>query len=367
MTRDFSLLLKPVSLDCNMRCTYCFYLPRACFLGGHAHRMTAETLEQTIRRYGLSRSARLHFGWQGGEPTLAGLDFFQEAVRLQERHLGHARPVSNALQTNGILLDDTWGRFLATHKFLVGVSVDGPEALHDKNRRLTDGEGSHRLACRGIETLRRHGCSFNVLAVVSSTNQAYPEAIYEHLLSLGAVHQQYIECVEQDEAGRLRACSVDPMKWGEFLCRLFDRWFPADVSRVSIRLFDSIVSRLATGVPTCCPMNGDCRNYLVIEHDGCIYPCDFYVHPQMALGNVHADDFKTVRSRQAYADFGRRKHPQAAACMACRWLPLCMGDCCKNRAPGGASHLCQGWKLFYEHTITRFEALADWRRRNAAG
>jgi len=357
---SFSLLFKPVSLDCNLRCSYCFYLPRASFLGSCAHRMPLDTLETAIRLYSQSKSAHFRFGWQGGEPTLAGVDFYKHAVAFQKKYIHASTPVTNALQTNGTLLDDNWGKFLSENHFLTGISLDGPQPIHDTNRKTANGLGSYNQVIHGLDILKKYNCQVNVLTLVSATNQHVPVDIYNHLLDLGITYHQYIECVEQDKNGKLAEVAVTPEKWGEFLCRIFDRWYPGDVGHVSIRLFDSIISRLATGIPTCCPMNGDCRNYFVIEHDGSVYPCDFYVYPEHKLGNISENDFKTLQKKKGYIDFGQRKKPQDDTCMTCRWLPLCMGDCCKNRMPNGKSHLCAGWKIFYEHTISRFEALADY-------
>ena len=353
---SFSLLLKPASYSCNLRCRYCFYLPKERMFGPGAHRMSPGTLEAVVSKYMACPMPVHAFAWQGGEPTLMGVDFFREAVRLQRRQ-SRGGECTNALQTNGTLLDDEWGQFLREHAFLVGISLDGPEALHNRFRLRADGVGSYAEVLRGLEVLKRHGVAFNALTLVSAANQDHPEDVYEFLKERGVAYHQYIECVEFDERGLRRPYSLSPGKWGEFLCRLFDAWYPGDTRSVSIRLFDSILSRLLTGVPTMCPMSGHCCNYFVVEHDGGIYPCDFHVRPDLRIGNILETDFPTLWQSPLYQRWGDGKDPRRAECSACRYLPLCMGDCPKNRREG-CSALCEDWKMFYSHTIERFEILA---------
>lgn len=356
MSGSFSLLLKPVSFDCNLRCRYCFYLPKEELFGSGIHRMSRETLEAVTRSYLAVPMKRHTFGWQGGEPTLMKVEFFREAVRLQKQYASGSE-ISNALQTNGTLLDDEWGKFLSDNRFLAGVSIDGPARLHDRFRLYADGRGSHAEVMRGIGVLKRHRVEFNALTLVSASNQEHPVEIYRYLKELGINFHQYIECVEFDREGKRRPFALAPGKWGEFLCRIFDEWYPADTRSVSVRLFDSILSRLTAGVPTVCPMGGNCCNYLVIEHDGSVYPCDFHVHPEYRLGSIRETGLGLLYELPRYREWGTVKDPRSAKCSACRWLPLCMGDCPKNRTAAGSA-LCEDWQLFYSHTIERFERLA---------
>jgi uncharacterized protein len=337
--------------------------------------MSDAILERMVRPYMATPQPQYAFGWQGGEPTLMGLEFFRRVTELQQRHGRAGAVVSNGLQTNGTLLDEEFARHLAAYNFLVGVSVDGPAELHDRHRVRADGHGSHESVMQGIRTMRRHGVEFNVLTLVNSANVSAPETVYHYLCELGVLYHQYIECVEFDEAGGLRPFAVTGGQWGEFLCRIFDVWFKHDTRRVSIRLFDSVLSRMVDGVANVCQMGRDCRQYLVVEHNGDIYPCDFFVEPELKLGNVLEGSWEEFLDAPVYAEFGRRKAQWNASCDACPYLRFCAGDCQKNRFRAGRdprqlSHLCEGWKLFYGHTIARFRKLAaeiqDERARSAA-
>lgn len=362
MNRNFSLLVKPASYCCNLRCASCFYLGKNEMFGNGALRMDDSVLSSMIRKFmtlGLPVSS---FGWQGGECTLMGIEFFRKALLLQREFAKQGQQISNSIQTNATLLDDDWGRFLHANKFLAGISIDGPQAVHDISRSWPDGRGSYRDALRGMEILKRHKVEFNVLTLVSAVNQDYPLEIYRHLKSLGVNYHQYIECVEFDPAGNLKPCSVDAVKWGNFLCSIFDEWYETDIRTVSIRLFDSIIARIVDGSVNLCSMGADCRQYFVIEHNGDIYPCDFYVTPEWKLGNVISDGLMEVFNSPRYSEFGARKRSMNGKCAECEYLGLCMGCCPKNRFPNGnaekISALCEGWKIFYSHTLERFRKIA---------
>ena len=362
MKNNFSLMIKPASSSCNLRCSYCFYLGKCKMFGDSVPRMNDNTLATITRKYMALHQPQPSFCWQGGEPTLMGVDFFRRAVELQRQYAAPGQVATNALQTNGTLLDDSWGEFLAANRFLVGVSVDGPAEIHDVNRVDVNGNGTHAEVMRGMAILQKHHVEFNVLTLVSATNQDHPVGIYRYLKSLGINYHQYIECVEFDSEGRLRPYAVDPVKWGKFLCAVFDEWYPADTRKVSVRLFDTILAKLVDRVATCCQAGTDCRQYFVVEHNGDVFPCDFFVRPELKLGNICSSDFPELSRTSIYHDFGARKQTWNSRCDQCEYLPLCVGDCPKNR-PGSdfssLSALCEGWRLFYAHTMTRFQRLAE--------
>ena len=381
--RPFSLLIKPASADCNLDCEYCFYTEKAALYPDNPrHRMSEETLEQMVRNFFAAPQQEFAFGWQGGEPTLMGQKFFERAVELQRRYAPPGSTVSNGLQTNGTLIDDEFAAWLAANRFLVGISIDGPAEVHDRYRKTRAGGGSHARVMRGLDALKRHGVEYNVLALVTQANVREPAALYEYLKGLGASHHQYIPCVETDEAGELTDYSVSGDDWGRFLSGLFDAWAPADAAEVSIRFFDSVLTKMLNGHATVCYMGKDCRHYFVVEHSGDIYPCDFYVEPARKLGNVADDAFVELWRSPAYREFGREKRRWSKSCEGCPYLAYCAGDCPKMRlegdngggdvakpaaadsSPGAAgeagapSVLCAGWKQFYAHALPRFEELA---------
>lgn len=367
--REFSLLLKPAGADCNLRCGYCFYLKKAgLYPGVSRHRMTDEVLEQVIGSFMRTEQSPYCFAWQGGEPLLMGLDFFKRVTALQRQHGRPGAVVVNSLQTNGTLIDDNWARHFAEYQFLLGVSLDGPEAIHDHYRNQGEGLGSHRDVMKGIDALKRARVEFNILTVVSQANVKRAEEVYRYLVEQGFMHHQYIECVEFGAGGERLPFSVSAEQWGGFLCELFDLWYPADTHRVSVRLFDSILMRMVDGVANVCSLGTDCRKYLVVEHNGDIYPCDFFVEPALKLGNIQQGDWSLFWDHPRFKEFGAGKAKWNARCAGCAYLSLCGGDCQRHRYDFGRnppvlSALCAGWKLFFEHTLVRFQQLAGDIRR----
>ncbi len=355
--------MKPASFGCNLRCEYCFYLCKKDIFRG-SHMMSGEVLERMISSFLKLDMPVYSFGWQGGEPTLMGLDFFRKATEFQQKYGRSGQQVSNGLQTNGTLLNDEWCRHLAEYNFLVGLSIDGPPEIHDKHRLTADGRGSHSMVMKGMDALKRNRVEFNVLTLVSDSNAESPLLVYNYLKNdLGVKFHQYIECVEFDENGELHPYAVRPEQWGEFLCRIFDEWYKKDRYEVSVRLFDSILFALVEGGSNTCVMGKDCRQYLVVEHNGDIYPCDFFVLPELKLGNIMDGNWKDFLASPIYQEFGKRKAILNERCSSCPYLDLCAGCCPKNRSAGGRhpeklSALCRGWEIFYEHTLPRFRKLA---------
>ncbi|MBD3393728.1 MAG: anaerobic sulfatase maturase [Chitinivibrionales bacterium] len=367
--KPFSLLIKPASADCNLRCEYCFYLDRAAlYPETRTHRMSDSVLEKMIQSYMATSQPVYSFGWQGGEPALMGADFFRRVVDLQKKHGRAGSSVSNGVQTNGVLITDELAAHFAEYRFLAGVSLDGPPAIHDRYRRYAGGRGSHADVLKGIDRLRAHGVDFNILVLVNSENAGRAAEVYRYLRDNGFLFHQYIPCVEFDRAGNLRPFAITGEQWGAFLCGLFDAWHASDTRRVSIRLFDAVLSYMVDNTYTICHMHSTCCQYFVVEHNGDIYPCDFFVGPGLRIGNVMTISWDQAQKSPVYTAFGRNKPAWNPACARCEYLPYCAGDCLKHRLPVSGdpatlSWLCKGWKRFFAHTLPRFEALAELVKR----
>jgi uncharacterized protein len=366
----FPLLIKPVSADCNLRCGYCFYLDHLSFYGDRAaHRMSDATLERLIAGYLATQQPVYSFIWQGGEPTLLGLDFWQRVTDLQQRHGRRGIVIANSLQTNATLITDDLARHLADYRFLVGVSLDGPADVHDAHRRSANAAGSHARVMRGIERLRKAGVEFNVLSVVSAANVNRASEVYRYLCGQDLLYQQYIPCVEFGPDGQLKPYSITGEQWGRFLCALFEEWDARDTYRVSIRSFDTIIRQLAYGQIADCQIAKECRSHsFVVEYNGDVFPCDFYVLRELRLGNIHHDTWDAIARSPTYDAFARRKLKLPEECISCRHLAFCHGGCPKHRTivadsanlPTAGLHntLCLGWRAFLDRCLPRLSQLA---------
>ncbi|MFH1477953.1 MAG: anaerobic sulfatase maturase [Verrucomicrobiota bacterium] len=369
LNKPFSLLIKPAGPDCNLQCEYCFYRSRlALFPATTVHRMTIPMLEKLISSYMATSQPVYAFAWQGGEPLLMGLEFFQQVTHLQARYGRTGAAVQNSLQTNGALITDKLAEHFASYHFLAGISLDGPPSIHDRYRVNSAGDGSFSAVWRGIECLRRHNVDFNILTLVTQANIRRAAEVYRYLCDEGFMFQQYIPCVETDARGKVLPFSIDGESWGEFLCRMYDLWIKHDTRRVSVRLFDSILNLMVDQRYTDCQIRLACDTYFVVEHNGDVYPCDFFVEPRWRLGNIGNLSWHGLRVLPLYRQFSRRKGNHNEACKACKWRRFCQGDCPKFRLSTEndtrqISHLCQGWQMFYEHTYAGFKQLADQIRR----
>jgi uncharacterized protein len=379
----FTVMAKPAGPACNLTCAYCFYRDKASlFTDGTATRMGPDVLESFIRQYCEIRpGGEISFAWQGGEPTLMGLDFFRDALELQRRYAG-GRRVTNALQTNGVLLDDEWARFLAEHGFLVGVSVDGPPVLHDRYRRDPSDRPTLDRVLGGVEALRRAKVDFNTLTTVGSHNVGHPVEVYEFLKGIGSTFHQYIPLVERlapgtggGLAGPPRAAgaggavmapwSVRPAAWGAFLGAIFDRWIRADVGTVFVQQFEAALAAWSGRPPGICVLDGRCGTALVLEHDGSLYPCDHYVYPEYRLGNILETPLAELARSTRQVTFGDAKRDALPRqCRECTVRFACNGGCPKLRfartrdGEPGLDQLCAGWRGFLEHAGPWLAAMA---------
>ncbi len=374
MTQPFSLLVKPASADCNLKCDYCFYYDRCrLYPDDNRHRMSEATLERMIRTYLATEQGCYSFGWQGGEPTLMGVAFFRRVTELQKQYGRPGAIIANGLQTNATLITDDLAEHFAQYQYLLGVSLDGPEEIHDFYRRRTNGAGSFSDVISGIETLNRHQVEFNILVLVNDRNVTRATEIYRFLCDRGFTWQQYIPCVEFSAAGEAMPFTITGRQWGDFLCELFDCWRRDGVGRVSIRLFDAIINILSGRPAGLCQLMQNCCQYFVVEHNGDIYPCDFFVSREHKLGNIHHDEWQSLQESEAYRQFGEAKCTGIDRCMDCSYLKYCWGDCQKHRPSSvsgseqSLSWLCAGRQQFYQHCLPHFERIVDDLNRRQAG
>ncbi len=362
------VIAKPIGPLCNLRCEYCYYLDTtSLFPTGERYRMGADTLEGYVRGViAASDGPTVQFVWHGGEPTLAGLGFFERVVALQDRYLPDGWRCINNLQTNATLIDDAWARFLATHRFAVGVSLDGPPEYHDRERRDRRGGPTHERALRGYHRLREHGINPDVLCTINAANAVAPREVYHFFLDLGVRWLQFIPVVELDAANHPRENSVTPDGYASFLTTIFDEWIRHDVDRLDVQNFLECAN-VARGHPVeLCVMAKRCGEVLAVEHDGSVYSCDHFVAPAHRLGSLD-DDLAALLSSPAQRAFGDAKFEGLSTqCRSCDVLAYCHGGCPKDRIAAGdgevLNFLCGGYRRFYRHVRPHVERMVDLAR-----
>lgn len=370
------ILIKPAGPDCNLRCEYCFYLSKAQMFKSHQkHRMNEEILEELVRQMMSQTIDSAVFGWQGGEPTLMGLNFFEKAVEFQKKY-GKQHAVGNSLQTNGALLDKNWAKFFKRYNFLIGLSLDGPEHVHDHYRKFASGKGSFSKVVDSAKMLLDNGCEVNALSVVNDYSVNFPEESFNFLRELGLNYMQFIPAVEPDAANQngVASFTVSPEKYGEFLCKIFDLWLDSFVDGVpttSVRFIESVLFSYVDLTPPECSFMPECGVYLVIEHNGDVYSCDFFVEDQWKLGNIMQNSLTEMLNSRHQQEFGRLKKKLAQDCINCPWLRHCWGGCTKNRrnnpADNNIDYLCPAYKKFFEHADLKLKELAtQWKEKQEA-
>jgi uncharacterized protein len=348
-----SLLIKPASAVCNLDCSYCFYLDRDAdpYKALPARRMTLETLERLVDSYLFYSYPNSVFAFQGGEPTLAGLPFFEKLVQFQQQHGRNAQSVSNAMQTNAMLLDKNWCDFFRSYQWLLGVSLDGPEEVHDLYRYNKDGHGTWKRVMESVALLKKHGVEFNILCVLSQANIGKAKELYRFYRGLGIDNVQYIPLAEFDAAGNPLPFTITAEQYGRFLCETFDVWWP-ERRRMRIRFFDNIAEALAGQKPGTCTMHETCDSYVVVEYNGDVYPCDFFVEGSWKLGNVDLDSWPEIARRTRRFNFAGKKTLAHPECQVCEYQSICHGGCPKFRhgPHGDFNHLdyfCHAYKMIY--------------------
>lgn len=373
----YHVMTKPIGPICNLDCKYCFYLEKEKLYPDKSNwRMPENVLERYIQQYIESQHVpEITFAWQGGEPTLMGVDFFRRVVGYQQEFCG-GKKISNALQTNGTLLDEEWCGFLKENNFLVGLSIDGPREMHDRFRVDKEGKSSFDAVIRGMELLKKHQVDFNNLVVVNRFNSQYPLEVYRFLKEHGSGFMQFIPLVERTGGGGemfaeppllpiigeaassepVTEWSVEPLAYGKFLCAIFDEWVRADVGRVFVQIFD-VQLGIWMGMPSAlCVFGETCGNALAMEHNGDLYSCDHYVYPRYKLGNVMDSEMRELVDSLQQRKFGADKRETLPKyCRECEVRFACNGECPKHRfiktpdGEDGLNYLCAGYKLFLSH------------------
>lgn len=351
--RISSLLIKPASAVCNLDCSYCFYLDREAdpYKMLPARRMSLDTLERMVDSYLFYSYPNSVFAFQGGEPTLAGLPFFEKLVEFQQQYGRDGQAVSNALQTNGILIDEHWCNLFREYHWLIGISIDGPEEVHDLYRLNKAGHGTWRKVMNAIETMQKHKADFNVLCVLNQANVEKPKEVYKFFRGLGIDYIQYIPLSEFDNEGNRLPFTITPEQYGRFMCETFDLWWP-ERRKVRIRYFDNIAEALAGQRPGNCTMHETCDSYVVVEYNGDVYPCDFFVESSWKLGNVNLDSWPELARKQKRFQFAANKTLPHPACQVCEWQSLCHGGCPKHRKDPrrrfeDLDYFCAAYKMIF--------------------
>jgi uncharacterized protein len=395
----FHLLIKPTGAVCNLDCKYCFFLSKEMLYPGSRFRMADELLEIYIKQLLEShQTPEVTVAWQGGEPTLMGLDFFERTVELVKKHRQSHQTINYSIQTNGTRLDDEWARFFRQHNYLVGLSVDGPRTIHDTFRVNKGGEGSFDQVMRGWEVLMSHKVDVNILCTVHAANQDHPLEVYRFFRDdMGAQFIQFIPIVERATKASLPVAnegwserpggerplyiqqgnlvtkrSVNPEKYGRFLISIFDEWVQRDVGEIYVQIFDVTLGSWV-GQHNLCIFAPTCGTALALEHNGDLYSCDHYVEPEYLLGNIKESHMIELIASDQQLKFGRDKMTTLPRyCLECEVRFACHGGCPKNRfiktpdGESGLNYLCAGYKSFFKHVNRPMKIMAALLRQDRA-
>lgn len=360
--RAFHVMTKPIGPLCNLDCTYCFYLRKEtrypdAQTDKPSWRMSDEVLESYVKQYIEAQQVpEVHFAWQGGEPTLLGVDFFRKAVELQKHYRKPGMVIHNAFQTNGTLLDDEWCKFLKANHFLIGISIDGPHEIHDTYRVNKGQKPTYDHVIRGLKLMQQYDVQHNVLCVVNNHNSSYPLEVYRHYKELGERFFQFIPAIEFLPEGGVTDWSVRPEAYGDFLCRIFDEWVIQDVGECFVQIIDVALRAWCGLDPGLCVFSPTCGTAMALEHNGDLYSCDHYVTDHNLLGNLLETPLTELVGQPLQRKFGRdKKDTLPQYCRDCEVRFACNGGCPKNRfietpdGEPGLNYLCAGYKRFFNH------------------
>ena len=384
------VMSKPIGPICNLDCEYCYYLHKEeLYPSGEKWKMSPETLETYIRQYIEAQPRNVDeitFAWQGGEPTMLGVEFFQRVVDIQNQFKPTGQRIVNALQTNGVLLNEAWCELFLAHNFLVGLSIDGPAELHDKYRYDKQGQPTFRRVLNALKLLKRHQVEFNALVVVNRHNGDHGQRVYSYLRDSGVEFLQFIPIVERRGVGAhaehtaaaggsgsqgswddlVSSRSVRPEQFGDFLISVFDSWLKRDVGRIFVQIFDQALSAWMGHEPSLCVFRKECGRALALEHNGDVFSCDHFVDPAYKLGNIHDTPLVQLAESPQQQEFGRAKHNTLPEyCRSCEVQFACNGECPKNRflstpdGEDGLNYLCAGYRKFFNHIDPYMKMMAD--------
>lgn len=400
---SFSTMVKPAGSSCNLDCSYCYYLDKAMQYGGYQRVMSDELLELYTRQYIEANDVDVvHFNWHGGEPLLLGIDFFNKAMSLQQKYADGKR-IENTLQTNGTLVNEQWCDLFTSNHFLVGISLDGPEDIHDAYRLTKGGKPTFASVMRAIEMFHQHGVDFNTLSVVNRSCEGRGAEIYRFLRdTVHSRYMQFLPAVEhvidlpisadppqapdlqaadiahsraakrrplivspEREGARMADWSVTAKGYGEFLCNIFDEWVKGDIGHTFVQIFDATLAQWCGVQPGVCSMGETCGDALVVEHNGDVYSCDHFVYPEHMLGNIKTTTLADIYNSQKRRDFGlAKRNALPMECLRCKYHFACRGECPKHRFEKDnegylKNSLCEGFKMFFSHVEPYMDFMRD--------
>ena len=367
--KAYNLLVKPIGSACNLRCKYCYYIDKAELYGGKSAIMDDDLLELFVKQYiEANEVAEVTFNWHGGEPLLAGLDFYKKTIQLQRKY-ANEKLIHNTLQTNGTLLTDDWARFFKDNGFLIGVSIDGPKEIHDGFRKANGGEETWQKVVKGIENLYRNNVEYNTLSTINHLSENQGLEVYQFLKRCGTNFMQFLPVMEFVNKHTKRITNPDdkdaePTDWsvsvkgfGRFMCDIFDYWVKHDVGNYYVQLFDVTLANYAHLPNSLCAFDETCGNNAVIEHNGDVFLCDHFVYQSHKVGNIKEKPLKEILSDERFFDFGIEKRNQLPEqCLKCDYYFACHGECPKHRFSKSKDEepflnaLCDGYKMFFKHT-----------------
>jgi uncharacterized protein len=373
-SREFQVFVKPVGANCNLKCVYCYYLGKNKLYSDKKHMlMDYDILEKyIIQHIEASTEDIIHFSWHGGEPLLAGIDFYRKALKIQSANKPAGKSILNGIQTNGTLIDDEWCSFLADEGFLVGISLDGPAEIHNKFRRTKNDKSSWTQVIKGIHLLKEHHICPEILCVVNSQNVNYPKIVYDFFKKLGVEFITFIPLVipETSSPTGVSNSSVDAEEFGNFLGEIFDEWIENDIGKIKVQIFEEALRTAFRQEHTLCIFKVNCGGVPVVEHNGDFYSCDHYVDEDHLLGNIGSNPLSYYLDNKQQVEFGMAKSLTLPDyCIKCEVRPMCNGECPKNRfiftsdSEYGLNYLCKGYKYFFKHCRPFVEAVAEvWKK-----